>query len=150
MLVAAGVIPSQLQLEREQIAVQRLQADHDREEQLVRTYELFLEAVGREEETVIRRLAAAQLGLISADRKPLMISSGLSEPPTRWIERAALSQSPDGVTIDAAPTSSMLSQMLSGSGRLWIFAGALLSIFVGLLLGPSSTSEPMNHCSAVQ
>ena len=143
MLLAAGVIPSQLHLEEEQIAVQRLQAEYAREERLVETYERFLDEVSRGEETVVRRLAAAQLGLISADHKPLLLTSGLSEPPTRWIERTALSANRAGFATDATPTRSMLTQMLSGSGRLWVFAGALLSIFIGLLF--SATTRGRNE-----
>ena len=144
MLVAAAVIPSQLHLESEHIAVQQLRIVRDQEQRIVATYERFLDEVGRGQDTVIRRLAAAQLGLIPVNRSPYVPTSGLMDPPTRWIERAAYTATSDEEVDVPQPTASMLADLSQGSGRLWLFGGALLSIFVGLLLAPSTDFSRRN------
>jgi hypothetical protein len=133
MLLAAGVIPSQTLLEEEEFAVQKLRMELARVSLVAKTYTRFLDEVDRGEETVVLRLAAAQLGVIPTDRQPLLESSGLSEPPTRWIERAALTDPETLGVIATPPKRSKLARILDGSGRLWVFGGALLSIFIGLL-----------------
>ena len=137
LLVAAGVIPSEQRLIREQQGVLELEAERDRLRQISSTYARFLTEIDRGEETVVRRLAAAQLGILPEGHRPLVILSGVTDPPTRWIERAALTESQNDDSQEKPAPYSLLVSMLDGTGQLWIFGASLLFIFVGLLLGPS-------------
>ena len=135
-MVSAAVIPSEQKLGREQAAVRQLEEERDRLREVSETYVRFLDEVGRGEESLVRRLAAAQLGIVPEGLEPLVILSGVTDPPTRWIERAAMNDA-DGDRSSTEPTkASLLVSILDGRGQLWIFGAALLFIFVGLLLGP--------------
>ena len=150
LLVSAGVIPSEQHLAREQQAVLELEAERDRLRRISETYARFLTEIGRGDETVVRRLAAAQLGIIPEGHEPIAILSGVSDPPTRWIERAALSvEEPTTPTLEPGNGNSLLLTLLTGTGQLWIFGAALLLIFIGLLLGPSSREEDLGGSAAV-
>lgn len=145
MLLAAGLIPSQLELEEREQSVAQLRAEHAELEQLRAAYSGFLDEIGRGEQTLLARLAAAQLGVVPADRIPIAVTTGLNDPPTRWIERAARSVPVANAREDPGTTQareSILAGLVQGSGRLWLFGAALVSIFAGLLLGPSRQPEP--------
>ena len=149
LLVAAGVIPSEQRLIREQQGVLELEAERDRLRQISATYARFLTEIDRGEETVVRRLAAAQLGILPEGHRPLVILSGVTDPPTRWIERAALQPGPSiGPPTASAGTHSLLIGLLGGTGQLWIFGASLVLIFVGLLLGPSTVAEDSGPSAA--
>ena len=137
LMVSAGVVPSEQRLLREQAAVRQLERERDRLHEVSETYSLFLDEVSRGEESLVRRLAAAQLGILPEGQQPLVILSGVTDPPTRWIERAALTESQNDASQEKPAPYSLLVSMLDGTGQLWIFGASLLFIFVGLLLGPS-------------
>lgn len=145
MLLAAGLIPSQLELEEREANVAMLRAEYAELAQLRTVFESFLEEIGRGEQALVERLAAAQLGVVPADRTPIAVTTGLSDPPTRWIERTAASVPIEDHPAQAQATlahESILAKLVQGSGRLWLFGAALVSIFAGLLLGPSQQPEP--------
>lgn len=147
LLVSAGVFPSEERLESERASVEMLKAQRVHALQTVDAYEVFLEGIDDGNETVIRRLAAAQLGIMPRDHEPLAMLTGLQEPPTRWIERSVMAET----ALDDLPplrlpvvNDSLLASILSGEGRVWLFGGAILAIFIGLLLdrGDAAMSSP--------
>lgn len=145
MLLAAGLIPSQLEMTERRANLEELRSELEAHKQREEAYGLFLDELAKQNPTLSRRLVAAQLGLVPVDAQPIIISSQLNESPTRWVERTVAlgSWAPD----EPAPTSSMtsragvpfstLSRMSTGGGRLWLFGAALISIFIGLLLNPA-------------
>ena len=137
LMVSAAVVPSEQRLLREQAAVSQLEQERDRLHEVSATYSRFLDEVSRGEESLVRRLAAAQLGILPEGQEPLVILSGVTDPPTRWIERAALTDPRDELVQEDPAHSSLLVSMLDGTGQLWVFGASLLLIFVGLLLGPA-------------
>ncbi|MEE2682189.1 MAG: hypothetical protein VX641_07450 [Planctomycetota bacterium] len=141
LMVSAAVIPSEQRLLREEAAVRQLEEERNHLRQVSETYVRFLDEVGRGEESLVRRLAAAQLGIVPEGAEPLVMLSGVTDPPTRWIERAAMVQLGQDQSTADATADSMLVSILEGTGQLWIFGAALFLIFVGLLLGPA-TDEP--------
>ena len=135
-MVAAGVFPSEERLERERASVEVLKAQRAQALQTVDAYEIFLDGVDAGDETVIRRLAAAQLGLMPRGDEVLERLTGLHEPPTRWIERSVVSEvSSEAQVALGRPfvNDSLLAAILSGEGRLWLFGLAIMAIFIGLL-----------------
>ncbi|MEC8559894.1 MAG: hypothetical protein VXY94_07440 [Planctomycetota bacterium] len=144
LLVCAGVVPSEERLARERTAVLDLHREVSNLREVSETYGRFLAEVGRGEPTVVRRLAAAQLGVLPRGHEPLVMLSGVADPPTRWIERAALDGSTEGPAVPVpVDDSSMLASLLQGPGQLWVFGTSLLLVFVGLLLGPTDRgAEP--------
>ena len=144
-MVSAAVVPSEQRLLREQAAVGQLEQERDRLYEVYETYSRFLDEVGRGEESLVRRLAAAQLGILPEGQQPLVILSGVTDPPTRWIERAALTHAPDPAPRPQSDRYSLLVSMLDGTGQLWLFGTSLLLIFVGLLLGPASEESAHEH-----
>lgn len=147
LLVSAGVFPSEERLEAERASVETLRAQRMHALQTVEAYESFLEGIDAGDETVVRRLAAAQLGIMPRGQKLLTMLTGIQEPPTRWIERSVLDEMslnpgvPSGQPVE---NDSLLATILSGKGRVWLFGGAILAIFIGLLLerGDRASSAP--------
>lgn len=148
LMVSAAVIPSEQRLLREQAAVRQLEQERDRLREVSETYVRFLDEVGRGEETLVRRLAAAQLGIVPEGLEPLVILSGVTDPPTRWIERAAMNDIDDAAASSETTQASLLVSILDGSGQLWVFGAALLFIFVGLLLGPTGDESDARESGA--
>ena len=150
LLVCAGVVPSEERLARERSAVRDLHREVSSLREVSETYGRFLAEVGRGEPTVVRRLAAAQLGVLPRGHEPLVMLSGVADPPTRWIERAALvghTESSEAPVPDVG--SSMLATLLHGPGQLWVFGTSLLLVFTGLLLGPSDRREEPGSSATV-
>lgn len=147
LLVSAGVFPSEERLEAERASVETLRTQRVHALETVDAYESFLEGIDAGDETVVRRLAAAQLGIMPRGHKLLTMLTGIQEPPTRWIERSVLDEmalNPLAPAREPVVNDSLLATILSGEGRVWLFGGAILAIFIGLLLdrGDRTSSEP--------
>ena len=71
LLVSAGVFPSEARLNAERASVETLKTQRLHALQIVDAYEVFLDGVDAGDETVIRRLAAAQLGIMPRGHEPL-------------------------------------------------------------------------------
>lgn len=147
LLVSAGVFPSEERLEAERASVETLRAQRVHALETVEAYESFLEGIDAGDETVVRRLAAAQLGIMPREQKLLTMLTGIQEPPTRWIERSVLDEMSFNTLVSPRQpiaNDSLLATILSGEGRVWLFGGAILAIFIGLLLdrGDRASSPP--------
>lgn len=137
LLVSAGVFPSEERLIVERASVETLKTQRMHALQTVEAYEVFLDGIDARDETVVRRLAASQLGIMPKGHEPLAMLTGLQEPPTRWIERSVMggaSFDDPGSAGHPIMNESLLATILSGEGRVWLFGGAILAIFIGLLL----------------
>jgi hypothetical protein len=146
ILIAAGLIPSHIELEERELNVAALRAERDEYKRLHDAYGVFLDEVGTNSASLAKRLTAAQLWLIPEGHQPLTIVKTHAEAPSRWIERSASAVDPSLLHPVEKPVRSMmrhstLAGLLEGSGRLWLFAAALVSIFAGLLLGTSAKAD---------
>jgi hypothetical protein len=141
MLLAAGLIPSELELRDREAHLDSLRSELADATRLHAAYGVFLDEAATGNTNLTRRLAAAQLGLIPADQQPVTIWKTLQQSPSRWIERAAAtvhdSHPTAGPAITLEDQPSMLGRLVGGTGRLWLFAIGLFVIFAGLLLHPS-------------
>ena len=140
MLLSAGLIPSEIELEDRELNLIQLRAERDAFKRLHDAYGIFLDEVGSNDASLAKRLTGAHLWMIPADQHPVTIIKTQTESPSHWIERAATASVPGALEVPTPPSRSLmrhstLATLLEGSGRLWLFAGALVAIFIGLLLG---------------
>lgn len=146
ILIAAGLIPSHIELEERELNVTALQVERDEFKRLHDAYGVFLDEVGTNNVSLAKRLTGAQLWLIPEGHQPMTIVKTHAEAPSRWIERSASATDPSLLQPADEPARtmmrhSMLASLLEGSGRLWLFGAALVSIFAGLLLGTSTKAD---------
>jgi hypothetical protein len=138
-LVAATVlIPAQHDLDMAHWQRDRAVAiEKHRQERLLR-YGSYLDALKRQDESVVLSLTAMQLNQSPIDRVPL---TPLADPA---MTSASVfpSLEPDALTLppkpEITPESSRLMRWTTSDGtRLWLLAGGVLCILIGLL--PAST-----------
>jgi hypothetical protein len=99
----------------------------------------FVDALDREDTDVLRRLAAAQLNLVTAPEEPVVLAEHTSASVVDWIDRSVASQMDE---VDPArdlgvERVSMLTRLTAGGGRLWMFGTAAVFIFIGFLMTPT-------------
>jgi hypothetical protein len=116
-------IRAQVDLMAWQIDVAHARADARRE---------FHRGIEQRDPAVVRRLAAAQLGLIPADDTPLLISTDRGGPVGQWID-GALRPPP---APPGPPPQSALERLTTGRHRLLFLAAGVVAIFIGLLIDP--------------
>lgn len=133
-ICAAGILlPAQGDLQALQRQVTQLQSEEAHAYARLRAHSNFTDQVDRADPALIRRLAAAQLNLVRAGDTPILLAASETSPVTDWIDAT--------VNRDIRPpkpaATSTLSQLANGPYRLWLFAGGIMSVFVGLMLSPS-------------
>ena len=147
MLLAAGLIPSELELKEREANLADLRTEIEEATRLHAAYGGFLDDLAVGNQSLVKRLVAAQLGLVPGGQEPMSVWKTLEQSPSRWIERAAVHVRPSRfepmVTTDPPfQKASTLSGIIDGTGRLWVFALALVVIFIGLLFNPGEVREP--------
>ena len=112
---------------REQVAFEQLRA-----------YDEFLAGVRETDPEVIRRLAMAHLNKIPAGEESLLLTPGMNQTVGEWIE----SSIPDRTVVVPPYPDTVLARWALGPGRLWMLGVAVMLLFVGFVLGPSTPSIP--------
>lgn len=140
-ICAAGIIlPAQQNLDGLQRQLEALRQEELRAIARLGAHAQFLDELDRLEPGLIKRLAAAQLNVVPEGDTPLLLASAPTSPLTDWIDST--------VDADIRPPPirpvSLLGQMASGPRRLWMFAGGIMCVFVGVLLGPSPIRPAAN------
>lgn len=101
--------------------------------QQLQTSSFLLDQIDARDEALIRRLAASQLNLVPAERRPLLRSINHSQSVIDWMNATIRYE-----TISRAePPASLLDRLTTGGGRLWMFGLGVLCVFMGLLLDPT-------------
>ncbi len=137
MIVAAMIIPPQMQLHDLEQRVASLRVQEHRSHERLRAYSDFLATLEEGDEVLIRRLVAAQLNLIPQNEQAVLVAASASEPVTTWIE----------TTVSVPPhrrdgyTRSRLVDLVIGPDRQWVLGGSCVCLFMGLLLGRGWGSE---------
>jgi hypothetical protein len=129
LLALVILLPAQDDLANLRWQEQRLAAGLEREQQRLRRYGEFIQAVDLEEPTVVRRLVGANLNLGDPQRRTvLMRVSPNRGDVSSWIE-------PQPVQLERPlRPATLLRRLLARDGlRPWLLAGASLCIFIGLL-----------------
>lgn len=138
LLVAGVLIPGHRELlglrgellrqeTREQVAFEQLRA-----------YDEFLAGVRESDPEVIRRLAMAHLNKIPAGEESLLLTPGMNQTVGEWIE----SSIPDRTVVVPPYPDTVLARWALGPGRLWMLGVAVMLLFVGFVLGPSTPAAP--------
>lgn len=112
---------------REQVAFEQLRA-----------YDEFLTGVRETDPEVIRRLAMAHLNKIPTGEESLLLTPGMNQTVGEWIE----SSIPDRTVVVPPYPDTVLARWALGPGRLWMLGVAVMLLFVGFVLGPSTPSIP--------
>jgi hypothetical protein len=132
MLMAAVVlIPAQHSLDLAMWRRDRtLAAEMHRLERITR-HELYLDAVKRRDETVLRQLAARQLGLAPAHSEVILLADSGDAMNASVFDTLE----PDGLKMPEGPAvRSVLGRLATDErARLWLLAAASFLVLIGLL-----------------
>ncbi|MHC4210568.1 MAG: hypothetical protein ACYSWT_12730 [Planctomycetota bacterium] len=141
-LCAAGVlVPARRDLEDLRRQRDRLADERAIGQERADAYETFLQLLADDDPALLRRLAAAQLNLVPADETPVLVAASRTATVTDWIDRNVRAQRVE----PKAPPDTLLAHLVGGPGKLWVIAGGVLAVFVGLLLDDART--PAGHRS---
>lgn len=137
MVWAAVLIPPQRQLEELRDQLGRLR-EHERVGvERLRAYAEFVDRLDQGDQTLLRRLAAAQLNLAPIGDIPILAAGSAAAPVTEWIEATV----PPVEFQSTDPVRSDLVDLVTGEHRHWVLAGSIAALFIGLLLGPSAVVQ---------
>ncbi len=132
IVFVATVIPAQRALEEDRADLRRLQTAERRVYRLLEAHDRFLADLRDGNESLLRRLAAANLNRMPEGDKAVMLADSIDRHPIAWIEAA--------VPVEPEPSPaggrSLLELLVSGQGGLWMTGAGILCLFVGLMLGP--------------
>ena len=132
IVFVATVIPAQRALEEDRADLRRLQTAERRVYRLLEAHDRFLADLRDGNESLLRRLAAANLNRMPEGDKAVMLADSIDRHPIAWIEAA--------VPVEPEPSPaggrSLLDLLVSGQGGLWMTGAGILCLFVGLMLGP--------------
>ncbi len=130
-LCAAGIlVPARRDLENLRRQRDRLTDERAIGEQRRDAYETFLQLLADDDPALLRRLAAAQLNLVPADDTLVLVAASRTATVTDWIDGNVRAQRRE----PKAPPDTLLDRLVGGPRRLWVLAGGVLVVFVGLLL----------------
>ncbi len=134
------LIPAQLDVEALRAQRSELVRQHQAASAQVRAHESFLVELRRADPSVIRRLAAAQLNLLPAGATPVLVASSREAPVGDWIAANV----PVTPARRGLPPDTWLTRLTGERFRLWVLAGGLLAVFMGLLAGPDTSPVSRN------
>jgi hypothetical protein len=139
LCAAAILVPAQRDLEGLRRQRDRLADEKAVGEARLDAYRSFLRQLEREDPPIIRRLAAAQLNLVPAGETPVLLAASRTATVSEWIEgnvRVSRRQ-------PKPPPETLLSRLVEGRLRLWVLAGGMVIVFMGLLL--DDARAPARH-----
>ena len=142
MFIAAGlsvcaavmIIPVQTDLNGLRVQLEQLRNEETRAYARLKAHSDFMDQVDRADPALIRRLAATQLNMVPEGDTPVLLAASASVPVTHWIESAV---KVDMRPANAAPDT-MLSKLVNGPYRLWIFGAGIMAVFFGVLVGTNT------------
>ena len=131
--LSAVMIPAQedlrqMQRQRDQL---RLEAQHA--QMRLKAHSDFLRELDQDEPGLLKRLIATQLNLIPADEAPVLMVAAETAAVTDWIDQTVPLPPP---VVEPAEQS-RLQELTTGQNRLWLLAGAMMCLCLGLVLSPA-------------
>jgi len=133
MCAAVIIIPAENSLQALRQQVGQLKEEESLLAARLSAHASFLDELRRGEPALVRRLAAAQLNLVPEGERPVLLVRSASASVEDWIERTVREEA----AASPRPARSVLAMLTEGPQRLWVLGGSILSVFIGLLIGPS-------------
>jgi hypothetical protein len=131
-MCAAGIlIPAQNDLRALKGQLDALHAEEALVTARLRAHANFLDDLEQADPTLVRRLAAAQLNVVPAGDRPILLARTPSASVIDWIDQTVATEPPP----TAGAGLSRLSRLAEGPYRLWALGGSVFCIFIGLLTG---------------
>lgn len=97
----------------------------------------FIRAVDEGDPELGRRLVASQLNLLPQDQTPVLLASSPAGAVQYWLDASATRPN---IEPESWPETT-LSRLASGPRRIWLMAGGVMCVFLGLLTGGSFNSQ---------
>ena len=132
IVFVATVVPAQRALEEDRADLRRLQSAERRVYRLLEAHDRFLADLRDGNESLLRRLAAANLNRMPVGDEAILLADSIDQHPIAWIEASV----PVETEPPPAVGRSLLELLVSGQGGLWMTGAGILCLFVGLMLGP--------------
>lgn len=139
LLVAAILIPAQRELHELRVEARKAEVQENRTYARLMAYDRFLSDLRAGDAHLVRRLAIAQLNLVPTGEESLLLTPGMNQTVAQWIDESVPPLDEAIARIDAetpAFPDTLLARFALGPNRLWLIAGAVFLLFVGLLLSP--------------
>ncbi|MGA1517930.1 MAG: hypothetical protein ACO396_09195, partial [Phycisphaerales bacterium] len=134
IVFVATVVPAQRALEQDRADLRQLQAAERRVYRLLEAHDRFLADLRDGNESLLRRLAAANLNRMPIGDEAVLLADSIDRHPIAWIEASV----PIETEMEPVGGRSLLELLVTGSGGLWMTGAGILCLFVGLMLGPGS------------
>ncbi len=132
LCLAAVLIPAQEDLRQLELQRDQLKLDAQHAQLRLKAHADFLSALDQDDPGLYRRLIATQLNLIPAEDTPVLMVATDSAAVTDWIDQTV----PVRPSLERVGPESRLSRLTTGSSRLWLLAGAMMCLCLGLVLSP--------------
>lgn len=139
LLVAAILIPAQRELHELRVEARKAEVQENRTYARLMAYDRFLSDLRAGDPQLVRRLAIAQLNLVPIGEESLLLTPGMNQTVAQWIDESVPPLDEAIARIDAetpAYPDTLLARFALGPNRLWLIAGSVFLLFVGLLLSP--------------
>lgn len=133
------MLPAENDLQSLRQQLDQLRAEEVHAYARLKAHSDFMDQVDRADPSLVRRLAAAQLHVVPASDRPVLLATSEASPVTQWIDGTVKSD----IRPSKAASISTLSRLANGPYRLWLFGGGIMAVFLGLLMspGPSRASK---------
>lgn len=138
MLVAVVVLPGRRGVHDMRAQLDLLQTQEVVTIERLNAYTQFLDGIRSGDPQLLRRLGASQLNLVPDGETPILVAASLDQTVPAWIDQTVAPVS----VRDRPYADTLLIRLAEGQWRVWLLAGSVFVIFLGLVLGPDMASRP--------
>lgn len=139
ILGCAMLVPAQLELRDARFARDRAREAEAHREARLKNYRTYLQALEEGQPSLVMSLAASQLNQIPTDRSPI---PGMTEVSRADASVFAALEPPPIPEVTQTKVESMLVKLTTNDSlRLWLVAGGILSLMLGLLPASRARGE---------
>ncbi len=135
MFVAVTLIPAHRDAHQLREQLSRIRSEEQYAYERLRAYTAFLDEMEDPDPAMLRRLAATQLNMIPRGEQPVIVSTSQVETVTGWVDSSVRFEPHEPTPLP----DTMLANLAAGRPRIWLVGGAVLAMFMGLLLTPGLT-----------
>jgi hypothetical protein len=133
LVVSAALIPEAEKVHAMRTQLSAIKAGEKHNFARMEACARFLDDLKAGDQGLVRRLAASQLNLMPRGETAILIATSIDTTPSDWIEASV---PPPEFDAEEYPDT-LLSRWTLGPSRLWVMAGGVFAIFLGLIFGPA-------------